>query len=61
MRCFRTEASKAQAAEDLAAALDEQMANTVKVVSGDFMVYVHVIEARELKAKVSGYLGDEVR
>ena len=46
-----TEAGKAKAAADLAAALDEQEAGATKVVSGDYMVYVHVIECRDLKAK----------
>jgi len=50
---------KAKAAEDKAAAL-QNAENSCTVVSGDYMVYVHVIEARELKAKDAGGTSDPV-
>jgi len=49
-----SEEAKAKAAEEAKKAL-ENAENSTKVVSGDYTLYVHVIEARDLKAKdVSG-------
>jgi hypothetical protein len=45
-----SEEAKAKAAEDAKKAL-ESAENSTKVVSGDYTLYVHVIEARDLKAK----------